>query len=145
MLFHWCVIASGATAGTMGHVAEESEGPTPNCALRGKGWRHVNHLVIKAGSGDIDHVAVGPDGVIVVETKWRSHDEDVDELSDLMAGALKQAQRNRRQVVELLNWQRRDPMLVQALVVLWGPDVSHDSAEAVLRRGRERHCGGEPP
>jgi hypothetical protein len=134
MLYHWCVIASGATAGTMGHAAEEWTDSELR-RLSSKGWRHVNHLIIKAGSGDIDHVAVGPDGVIVVETKWRSHEEDVDELSDWMASALKQAQRNRQQVVQLLNWQRRDPLLVQALVVLWGPDVSHHSAEAVLAAG----------
>lgn len=134
MLYHWCVIASGATAGTMGHAAEEWTDSELR-RLRSKGWRHVNHLVIKPELGDIDHVAVGPDGVIVVETKWRSHEEDVDELSDWMASALRQAQRNRQQVVQLLNWQRRDPLLVQALVVLWGPDVSHDSAEAVLADG----------
>lgn len=134
LLYHWCVIASGATAGTMGHAAEEWTDAELR-RLRGKGWRHVNHLVIKPEFGDIDHVAVGPDGVIVIETKWRSHEEDVDELSDWMAGALKQAQRNRHQVVQLLNWQRRDPLLVQGLVVLWGPDVTHESAEAILADG----------
>lgn len=134
MLYHWCVIASGATAGMMGNAAEEWTDSELR-RLRSKGWRHVNHLVIKPESGDIDHVAVGPDGVIVVETKWRSHEEDIDELSDWMAGALKQAQRNRHQVVQLLNWQRRDPLLVQGLVVLWGPDITHESAEAILLDG----------
>ena len=135
MLYHWCVIASGATAGTMGNAAEEWTDSELR-RLRSKGWRHVNHLVIKPEFGDIDHVAVGPDGVIVIETKWRSHEEDVDELSNWMTGALKQAQRNRHQVVQLLNWQHSDhPLLVQALVVLWGPDVSHDSAEAILADG----------
>lgn len=135
MLYHWCVIASGATAGTMRHAAEEWTDSELR-RLRSKGWRHVNHLVIKPELGDIDHVAVGPDGVIVVETKWRSHEEDIDELSNWMAGALTQAQRNRHQVVQLLNWQHRDhPLLVQALVVLWGPDVTHGSAEAVLADG----------
>lgn len=98
--------------------------------------------------------------MIVIETKWRSHEEDVDELSNWMTGALKQAQRNRHQVVQLLNWQHSDhPLLVQALVVLWGPDVSHDSAEAILADGvnvtagrtsvtiwqRWPICGSRPP
>ncbi len=130
-LYHWCVISSGATSGAMGQAAEEWTDSELR-RLHRKGWRHVSHLIIKPEFGDIDHVAVGPDGVIVVETKWRSHEEDIDQLSDWMTGALKQAKRNRQQVVQLLNWQRRDPLLVQSLVVLWGPGVTHDSAEAVL-------------
>ena len=133
-LYHWCVLFSGSGAATMGSVAEGWTDLELR-RLHRKGWRHVNGVVIKAGLGDIDHVAVGPDGVIVVETKWRSHEEDVDDLSGWMAGAIRQAQRNRKQVVQLLNWQRRDPLLVQALIVLWGPDIVHESAEAVLADG----------
>lgn len=134
MLYHWCVLSSGAAASTMGQAAEEWTDAELR-RLHRKGWKHVNHLVIKPALGDIDHVAVGPDGVIVVETKWSSFDEDVDQLSKWKAVALQQAQRNRQQVVQLLNWHRRDPMLVQALVVLWGPQVTHESAEAVLASG----------
>lgn len=130
-IYYWCVIASGASAATMGQAAEEWTDAELR-RLRSKGWKYVNHLVIKNGVGDIDHVAVGPDGVIVVETKWRSHEEDVDQLSNWMSAALTQVKRNQKQVIQLLNWQRRDPLLVQPLIVLWGPDVTHDSAEAVL-------------
>ena len=130
-LYHWCVISSGAASGTMGRVAEEWTDSELR-RLRPKGWKYVNHVVIKPELGDIDHVAVGPDGVIVVETKWRSHEENIDSLSDWMSGALTQAKRNRKQIVQLLNWHHRDPLLVQALVVLWGPDVTHESAGAVL-------------
>lgn len=133
LIYHWCVISSGATSGAMGQAAEEWT-DTELRRLRGKGWRHINHLVIKPELGDIDHVAVGPDGVLVVETKWRSHDEDVDSLSRWMDRAIEQAARNRRQVVQLLNWHRRDQNLVQSLVVLWGPEVTHESAEAVLTK-----------
>ncbi len=133
LIYHWCVISSGATSGAMGQAAEEWT-DTELRRLGGRGWRHINHLVIKPELGDIDHVAVGPDGVLVVETKWRSHDEDIDSLSSWMDGAIEQAARNRRQVVQLLNWQRRDPNLVQSLVVLWGPEVTHGSAEAVLTK-----------
>lgn len=130
-LYHWCVISSGAAQAAMGSAAEEWTDAELR-RLRHKGWRHVNHVVIKPELGDIDHVAVGPDGVIVVETKWRSSEVDVDNLSNWTLGAVVQAKQNRQQVRQLLNWQRRDPMLVQSLVVLWGPEVTHESAEAVL-------------
>lgn len=131
MLYHWCVLSSGAAASTMGQAAEEWTDAELRRMHR-KGWKHVNHLIIKPELGDIDHVAVGPDGVIVVETKWRSHEEDVDQLSGWMDRALRQARDNRYQVVQLLNWQHEDPLLVQSLVVLWGPGIAHESGEAVL-------------
>jgi len=37
--------------------------------LRRRGWRIVNGLVIRERE-DIDHVAIGPAGVLVIETKW---------------------------------------------------------------------------
>lgn len=130
-LYHWCVVASGAAQATMGSAAEQWTDAELR-RLRRKGWRHINHVVIKPELGDIDHVAVGPDGVIVVETKWRSAEVDVDNLSHSMRSAVAQAKRNRDQVRQLLNWQRREPLLVQPLVVLWGPEVAHASAEPVL-------------
>lgn len=133
-LFHWCVISSGATSGTMGQAAEEWTDSELR-RLHRKGWKHVNHLVIKDRAGDIDHVAVGPDGVVVVETKWRSAELDVDNMSEWMNSAISQAKRNRDDVRRLLGWRERDGRPIEGLVVLWGPDVTHQSAAAVLALG----------
>lgn len=131
-LYHWSVISSGASAGTMGQAAEEwTESELRR--LRRKGWKHVNHLVIKKDVGDVDHVAVGPDGVLVIETKWRSADIDVDKLPKWIGDAVWQAKRNREDVRRLLGWREHDGRPIEALVVLWGPDITHESAEAVLK------------
>ena len=37
--------------------------------MRGRGWHLVNGLQLR-GDSDIDHLAFGPPGVFVVETKW---------------------------------------------------------------------------
>ena len=41
--------------------------------LRRRGWRII-HRVLFRRAEDIDHVAIGPGGVVVVETKWSGND-----------------------------------------------------------------------
>lgn len=131
IIYHWLVISSGAAADTMGQAAEGWT-DTELQRLRRKGWRHVNHLMIKSTSGDVDHVAVGPDGVLVIETKWRSAEVDVDNLSHWTRGAVNQVRQNREDVRRLLGWRERDRRPIEALVVWWGPEVTHESTGAVL-------------
>ena len=42
--------------------------------LRGLGpsWRVASNVKLGTGRGDIDHVAIGPQGCFVIETKWSS-------------------------------------------------------------------------
>jgi len=126
--YHWCVIASGAAASTMGQSAEQWT-DAELTRLRRRGWKHVNRLVIR-GPGDIDHVAVGPDGVLVIETKWRAADVLIDQSNEWTRGALEQARRNRDEVRKLLNWRERDARPIEALVVWWGPGVAQSTTVA---------------
>ena len=57
-----------------GAVAEESVGATLN-ELRRERWI-LMHDVEQAFEGNIDHIASGPNGVFLIETKLRRYDED---------------------------------------------------------------------
>lgn len=122
--FHLGYLASGASSASMGAVAETWTDSELR-RMRRKGWKHVNGLVIK--QGDVDHVAVGPDGVIVLETKWRATEIDVDSPPQwLIDEAVRQADQNRHDVRRLLGWKLRDDPPVAAVVVVWGPNISHE-------------------
>jgi len=56
-----------------GAQAEEAVGETLN-ELRREGWV-LMHDIERIGEGNIDHIASGPDGVFLVETKARRYEE----------------------------------------------------------------------
>jgi Holliday junction resolvase-like predicted endonuclease len=56
-----------------GAQAEEAVGETLN-ELRREGWV-LMHDIERVGEGNIDHIASGPDGVFLVETKARRYEE----------------------------------------------------------------------
>jgi hypothetical protein len=64
------VLFSGAAGLVMAIASEERTADTLRLLTR-KGWRIVNGLRLR-GDADIDHIAVGPAGVLVLETKWVS-------------------------------------------------------------------------
>ena len=142
LLFHWCLIASGAAQATMGDVAEQWTS-TEFRRLRRRGWRIVDHVLL-GRRGDVDHVAIGPDGVVVVETKWRSSEVDVDNPKwlDEMAGRLLDKTRQVKGVLQL----HHSDVPVTSLIVFWGPRVlqQHDDTELVsTARGEVRLIAGE--
>ena len=65
------VLWSGAADRMMGAAAEQSTSDVLREASK-RGWRSINGVQVDEG-WDIDHVAVGPGGVLVVETKWSGH------------------------------------------------------------------------
>ncbi len=93
--------------------------------LNRRGWKLVNHLTPK-GNADIDHLLVGTSGVLVVETKWRSHNWN---LADPADPATLDAV---RQVSDSANsvrlWLRADlgDVTPRAAVFAWGPQLSWD-------------------
>lgn len=61
------VLASGSTSWLQGDLGEQwTQGEL--APLRRKGYRIVHHFQLK-GDADLDHVVIGPPGVVVVETK----------------------------------------------------------------------------
>ena len=111
------VIRSGSLGylwGTAGEVA--TAGELESSRRRRQGWAVVHGLRLM--NQDIDHIAVGPRGVVVIETKWASakpwrvaEGRLVGPLRDPLA----QVRTNAFRVQHLLG------VPVEAAVVVWGP------------------------
>ena len=67
VVVHLVVTASGAAARSMGGWAESWTADELKRAQR-RGWRVIHRAVLSFG--DIDHVAIGAPGLVVLETKW---------------------------------------------------------------------------
>lgn len=87
--------------------------------LREHGWRLVNHAGLSGG--DLDHVLVGPGGIVVVETKWRSDPRDVVEGQRFFEAVVERAARSARQLGSWHEVARHGRPPVQAVVAVWGP------------------------
>jgi hypothetical protein len=111
------MVFSGAGSQLAG-TAAESWTASELRRMQPHGWRLANGLRVRYDE-DIDHVLVGPGGVLVVETKWSasSWTEDAFMARSLQA-AIEQTARNRKTVVD--QFHRLVPEdAVRALLVLW--------------------------
>lgn len=90
---------------------------------------------------DVDHIAIGPHGVLAVETKWTSDSADLtaNRLSKQVQKALGQAEANAGRVRGLL--RRVSDIDVIPLVVYWGPGVTPPTTP-VRREGKVRIVAG---
>ncbi len=118
MVFGGLAVLVGQFTGTaslgMGAQAEVSTASELR-TLRRHGWRIANHLLLRFG--DIDHLLVGPHGVLVVETKWSA--DGWSPQTGRFKDALRQVQRNARDV-RLWRPELRHESLVQPVLFLWG-------------------------
>ncbi|MGN6606635.1 MAG: nuclease-related domain-containing protein [Jatrophihabitans sp.] len=106
--------ASGSAWTRMGATAEHWTASELR-PLQRSGWRLLNHYLL---GSEIDHLLIGPAGVIVVETKWSRTTYRLDGTDRLLADALTQVKRNARQV-ELWNEVRAARCTVQSVLFLW--------------------------
>ena len=109
----WSVVMLTGTAPTM--MGGEAERWTAEelQALEAHGCRIVHHAALRPG--DMDHMVVGPIGVFVVETKWRSGSwSDLGEM-----GARRQVSAS-TSALRLMT-KRFGVERVAAVVVVWGP------------------------
>lgn len=140
----WIAVTS-ADGSAFWRIGAEAERWTAE-ALDGLGpsWR-IEHDVPFPELGyvvNVDHVAVGPHGVLVVETKWTSHTIDLGarRLPAEVVHALHQARDNAGRIDGLL--QRVNvPTTVIPVVVYWGPHVT-PPAEPVRRKDGVRLVAG---
>lgn len=88
-------------------------------SLEGDGWRSVAGIPLLHG-GDIDNVAIGPGGVLAIETKWCQHWNSGRYARSQLERAAKQARVGARQVHFLLSRDQRSSLTVEPLVVVWG-------------------------
>ena len=90
--------------------------------LRRSGWLLVNRFMSERW-GDIDHVLVGPGGVVVVETKWSGQSWQLDyQRNSYAAGSLMKAANQAQQArKELARWiQDIAPGIeIVSVAVLW--------------------------
>ena len=94
------VLYAGAAPKVMGIAAEEMTVDALQ-SVRRRGWRYVSGVRL---GNEIDHVAVGPPGVLVIETKWSADPWPVGVrggsrfLGASLPGHLAQTRDNARQV-----------------------------------------------
>ena len=111
------VVQSSGTAPTMMGATAEQWTAQELRRLRRRGWRVVSHTM--PTYGDIDHVAVGPGGLVVVETKWKSDPTASDDSAFLRADCEQVRERARLMRLTLQNRLRGAP--TRPVIVYWGP------------------------
>ena len=133
-LWHQVVVESGSSTRDMGASAEQWTS-TALGTLRRKGWRVVNHVVLR--HWDIDHVAVGPGGLVVVQTKWASDEVGLRDLAT-WAERLERDAKDLRLVLR----PRLGACPVHTLLTVWGPAARRDEAFPVEPVGGVRVLPG---
>lgn len=116
LLLHLDVVFGIATR-AMGHEAEQWTAEAMRM-LWPWGWRLVND--VRFARLNVDHVAIGPSRILVLETKWLGAERD---LSRALPEAALQAAHAARKIRNLL---RTPPALVrqvEPVALLWGPGV----------------------
>ncbi len=140
----------GSAAWARGADAEEW---TRSALRRALGRRYVIVHDIQLGSGNIDHVVIGPAGVFVVETKWSGERWASPEGASRIDTARKQAKDGARRVQRALD-AAGVVALPRPVVVLWGGGTrdwtpnrrSWGACKAMYPRFRERRFDpGRPP
>lgn len=112
------VIASGTAPRMMGAWAESWTAQELRLLTR-REWKVIHGA--RAGYGDIDHIAIGPSGIVVLETKWRNDAWDDADGDGRIARASRQLATNARRVRELTKHVAPGAAVYQA-VVLWSPE-----------------------
>jgi Nuclease-related domain len=109
------IVFSGAAPAMMGDYAEQWTAQELR-PLTEHGWKLINHFSL--GKVDLDHVLVGPGGVIAFETKWSSEPWSL--RSQRVAQALAQLDGTARQLRLWEPCRRAQVGSIQQVLVLWG-------------------------
>ena len=88
--------------------------------LHRKGWRIIDNLPFD--KFDVDHIAIGPGGVVVLETKWTSDGltNTRGRLNQYGETAVRQVAGNVPRIDALLGQNKCDARVARACVVSWG-------------------------
>jgi Nuclease-related domain len=116
MIGYLVLAVSGTVARGMGATAEMWTASELR-RLRKHGWLIVNGLALEGR--DIDHVLVGPGGVVVVESKWSADGWDLRTPDRALAKAVDQVVANARSL-RLWTAVKASGAPVRSVVVLWG-------------------------
>ena len=115
------ILLSGIADPLMGLDAEGSTSDELRRLMR-HGWKLANGVKIK-GREDIDHLVVGPSGVLVVESKWSRHrwplgEENLPFMTDQLNRTVEQVKRNSRNFMIQFAGVLED-VPVRAICVVW--------------------------
>lgn len=116
-IFGLVVQHTGTGSRAMGATAEQWTASELR-PLRRYGWHVVNHVALR--QWDIDHVLVGPGGVVAVETKWSARAWQLDPPDERVIAAVRRVSENAK---HLRLWQplrSRGVTAVGSAVYLWG-------------------------
>jgi hypothetical protein len=137
----WALWTVGLTMGggaswAAGGATEEQTGQVLDHL--GPDWVVFHNVPFLDGRGpwsrvvDVDHVAVGPSGVLVVETKYTAAELDVSETRRAkQREAIRQVRDNAGRIAALLGRDAPD-LPITPLLVWWGPEVTK-SGEVIVR------------
>lgn len=124
-LVAYAVIQFSGSAGLlMGALAEQWSAAELR-RLQDHGWRLVNGVRLRPW--DIDHVLVGPGGIVAVETKWQGRGWVLDPPEDRVLGAARQAAGNARDLRLWGKLRAAGVTEVRPLVILWGASTNGGS------------------
>src|SRR5438105_2717300 len=90
------IVGSGSASTMMGDLGEQWTAAELR-RLERAGWRILNHALLREG-GDIDHIAIGPPGVFVIETKWSAEWKNNRYCTGSIGAAIAQARKGRHDV-----------------------------------------------
>lgn len=113
-------VTFGIATREMGHAAEQWTAGALRRLWFG-GWR-LTHDVRFAGL-NVDHVAIGPERILAIETKWIGAQRD---LGRAMSEAAAQAEACARKIRNLLRTPPALDRVVEPVALLWGPGVPPD-------------------
>lgn len=108
---------------------------------RKRGWVIINGLNIsdESSNWDVDHVAVGPSGFIVIESKWSRDawpmaESYIKSMSERVNGAVRQVLRNQKDVQEEFKDVLKG-VKVRAICVLWSGNYLPDGKPSFEQDG----------
>jgi hypothetical protein len=102
--------------------------------LRRRGWRLVNHVMLK--NRDIDHVLVGPGGVLAVETKWSAQQWSWSPADERLIHATRTVQTSAHDLQLWHDLKSLGVSEVRSVVFVWqgaGTEVPEDAVLAGTR------------
>ena len=116
-LFVLLIEVTGTAAVSMGSTAEQWTASELR-PLRKQGWVLINRFLLDRG-GDIDHLLIGPAGIVVAETKWRSSGWTLRPPAPEVREAMQRVSRSAHRIG---NWDpvKKAGCPVQPVLFLWG-------------------------
>lgn len=108
------VVGTGTVPRLAGIEAEKSMARELR-SLEKHGWTLVNHVLLEDGKGDVDHLLIGPAGLVVVETKWTQT------WSDRAGWCIKISESTKRRTLVVSRKIAQLKLPTHSIVAVWGP------------------------